>query len=77
MADLDTNLEIASAKGDLHSALMKSLRDRRIYHWQPTQRLAAMIGAGLIGHERHSPDQLQYLLGCVNQLRDRLMSAKV
>lgn len=77
MPDHEHRNAIMPAKHEAYRALMRSLRDPCTYHRRPTERLAANICANLICRRRHTPEQLQQVLDCVNELRSRLISAKV
>lgn len=49
----------------------------KLYHGRPTERLAYMIAATLVGPRRHSPDMLVAAIAMVDELRARLTAAKV
>lgn len=64
-------------KYQLRQHLHESLQSPRVFHGQPTQRLAAMIAAELIGRERHTPWSLAVTIKRIDELRRRLTAAKV
>ncbi|MFZ5708821.1 MAG: hypothetical protein ACOY4T_03920 [Pseudomonadota bacterium] len=69
-----TNGEIILAKRHLRQHLSRSMH---LFHGRPTERLAAMIAAELIGKDRQTPLMLVTLLQQLDELRGRLSSAKV
>jgi hypothetical protein len=48
-----------------------------LFYGRPTERLAVVIAASLVGHDRHSPAMLVRMLEAVDELRARLTNAKV
>ena len=74
MSDETTPLQ---RKNDLRLHLQDSLNRRDVYRGRPTERLAALIAAQLIGQDRHSPWALCYTLQQIDELQRRLKAAKV
>lgn len=72
----DELARIALEKEAVRKAILKSL-DNQCYRGRPIERLAAQIAVTLIGRARHTPETLQRLLDCADELRGRLNSAKV
>lgn len=73
----DEDQGIVSAKSELRQHLHRVLQRREVFHGRPTERLAAMIAAQLIGPSRHSPWSLCLTLTQIDELRARLVEAKV
>lgn len=69
-----TSEEIIMAKHQLRQHLSQSMH---LFHGRPTERLAAMLAAELIGKDRQTPYMLVTLLHQLDELRGRLRSAKV
>lgn len=73
----DEDQRIFSAKHELRQHLQRVLQKREVFHGRPTERLAAMIAAQLIGPSRHSPWSLCVTIAQIDELRARLGAAKV
>lgn len=73
----DDDQGIVSAKSELRLHLQRVLQKRKVFHGRPTERLAAMIAAQLIGPSRHSPRSLCITIAQIDELRARLEAAKV
>ena len=72
-----TSENVIVAKHGLRLHLERLLSDREVFHKRPTERLAAMIAAQLISQDRHSPWSLCVTLAQIDELRGRLLAAKV
>ena len=73
----DADQGIVLAKHELRQHLERVLQKRDVFHGRPTERLAAMIAAELIGQTRHSPWSLCVTIAQIDELRERLSAAKV
>tara|TARA_R110002124_G_scaffold167131_10_gene334504 strand:- start:79 stop:306 length:228 start_codon:yes stop_codon:yes gene_type:complete len=72
------NKESAAArKNELRDELERIIRYERVFYGRPTERLAALIAFQLIGKDRYSPQSLCYTIDCIDELKNRLISAKV
>jgi hypothetical protein len=68
---------VQQQKSQLRQDLHETLQIPRACHGRPTQRLAAMVAAELIGQERHTPWSLAVTIQRIDELRGRLTAAKV
>lgn len=68
---------VQQQKFQLRQHLHESLQNHHAFHGLPTQRLAAMIAAELIGQERYTPWSLAVIIQRIDELRGRLTAVKV